>query len=184
MLTQASNIVSRCLSATKRFLTNTFKPSPAEKPGFILYDTVDQLRSTAAHHSTLPTLTPFQSWQQTRTRMPLAKVRSRRGLEMAIKEYENQEPLSVVGSIKGQHQQQLGQSRLATGTLEGAIAEAMVVNDVLASEHDLTDPTVEPSDARAKTPMSLMSILKWRKRRMRGHKYQKRMRRNRYKTKL
>lgn len=150
----------------------SFKPSPADKPGFILYDSVEQLGHNDRRQLPLPVMTPFQMWKQTQGRVPLAEIRTKKTLDIAIKEYENQEPMSVLNSLRHS-------PKPDPATLEGAIAEALTVSEVINTPHDLIDPAPSPSTH----DMQLMSIMKWRKRKMRGHKYKKRLRKNRYKSK-
>ena len=165
-----------------RSLSNSFKSSPSETPGFILYESKDQLHRpiiSGQESPDLPLLTPFQLWKQTQNRLPLGDIKSERILTKAIRDYENQEPCRFQDALKRTAAAKIPKA------VEGVIAEAMVVTDLIMRNHDSLLVDDESSiDNHSTNRMHAMSILKWRRRKMRGHKYKKRLRKNRYKTKI
>jgi hypothetical protein len=139
-----------------------------------LFNTVDELGHHPAWTKEIPMRTPFQFWKQTLSRVPLGSIKTTKGLFSALREYENQEPINMVAAFKCRQHPQV------PFMLEGAIAEAMAVADVIdtVDNNMLVDPAPSPKKflrAIGKTRFRLggRQILK----------YPKGLRKNRYKSK-
>lgn len=136
--------------------------APANRAGFLLFNRLEDILPKSQNNNSISNLI---NGKPNTVKMNLHKIDCPDDagkmpfniLDYAVKQYCNQEPFRAIDVIRGRP------PLMITSPLTG-----------------LPIPFETTDDSAA---MECHSVLKWRKRRMRGHKHKKRLRKNRYKSK-
>jgi hypothetical protein len=158
--------------------------SPSCEPGFVRFDSIECIE---------PSIVPFEIKDlfvnrtrylfNLRYRPLLEKLTDVNQIPSAMLLYENQEEWNKLSILSGKSVSTPGNSLNFQANAGGL--ELEVQNDSQVDDYPLIDGQSDKEPINTAKPKSLllMSILKWRKRMMRGHKYKKRMKKLRRKAK-
>lgn len=154
--------------------------SSSTDPGFVRFDSIDSLEP-----STIPLeirdlfVNRSHHMFNVRYRPLLSKLTNAQHIPYAMRFYENQEDWNKITVVTGKTASFQDQSYKFQP--DGSVAE--IYNPIEFPSNEVQPREEELVNENKSISLLLMSILKWRKRMMRGHKYKKRMKKLRRKAK-
>lgn len=177
--------------------------SPTNQPGFLMYDSVEELKPALSHKSStgnplhqhykhLLGLTAPPSESILSPIIELAKPKSPSELKSAVQMFQNQETASPLTFIKrasrSRHHHLL---EMLMQSAAAAASKAAKVESIQVIEDDGDAIELSPDDlAGTRSPTNgiqdhirCANVLKKRRAKMRRHKHKKRLKENRYKSK-
>ena len=153
------------------------KYADCAKPGFLLFESLEEIQ-TPPGDVNMAALFPnrWNHFLRNQRKPKLEALETVEQMKPALRFYENQEKCDHLTLLIGNN----SFSFVGHNALVEPITTPLLKEEAEEWEELIS---TEEEETLKKPSMSLMSILKWRRRRMRGHKYKKRMKALRKKSK-